>query len=298
MAKPGGKAPIAFISYSWDSRDHREWVRNFAAKLVENGVDVLLDQWDLARGESVTQFMESGIEKAEFIIVVCTPTYASKSNARKGGVGYEQQIISGHVASGLKRKRFVPVLRRGSMRPGRGTAIPTHLTGLFAVDLRTAERGEEEFEDLVRAIFAEPRHRPPPLGEGPMFAHPASQRTRKPKSKAMRLPDEDLDGFSLGSGVARAELSPKTFHIPSASSRSRVGKGTFVKLMFEYAEDLSRELDGMSGERMWVEIAGTKPPYLVGRLRSQPLAQDDKGWPLTWGDRVLFLREHIIDIER
>jgi TIR domain len=295
MAKRGGKAPIAFISYSWDSHDHTEWVRNFSTKLVENGVDVLLDQWHLARGESVTQFMESGIDKAEFIIVVCTPTYANKSNARKGGVGYEQQIISGHVASGLKRKRFVPVLRRGSMKPGQGTAIPSHLLGLFAVDLRTAERGEEEFEDLVRAIFAEPRHRPPPLGDGPMFARPPAQRERKPKSKALRLPDQQVDGFSLGSGVARAELSPETFHIPSASSRSRVSKGAFVKLMFEYPEDLSREFGG-SGERMWVEIVGTKPPYLVGRLKSQPLAQDE-GWPLTWGDRVLFLREHIIDIE-
>ena len=298
MATRVKKAPTAFVSYSWDNPNHKTWVREFAEKLVESGVNVILDQWHLQRGESVTQFMETGIERAEFIIVVCTPNYARRSNERKGGVGYEQQIISGHIAQGLKEKRFVPILRRGSLRPGRGTAMPTHLHGLFVVDLRKDERSEDEFEDLVRAIFAEPRHRPPPLGKGPMFARPIPKRSRRLKSKTVRLPDEALDGFSLRSGVASSERYPKTFHIPRASRRSKVGKGDLVKLIFEYAEDLSEELHGMSGERMWVKVVGTKPPYLVGRLDNQPLSQDDKGWPLTWGDRVLFLPEHIVEIER
>lgn len=297
MATRTKKAPAAFVSYSWDSADHKAWVREFASKLVKNGVDVILDQWQLGPGESVTQFMETGIERAEFVLVVCTPTYARKSNTRKGGVGYEQQIISGQMAQGLKQKRFVPVLRRGSLRSGRNAAVPTHLSGLFAVDLRKDDGSKEGFEDLVRAIFAEPRHRPPALGEGPMFARPTRLRTRRLKSKVVRLPDEALDGYSLRSGVAGAELYPKTFHIPSARRRSRVGKGDLVKLIFEYPEKWAEEFGGGSGERMWVKVLRERPPYLEGRLDNQPLAQDEKGWPLTWGDRVLFLPEHIIDIE-
>jgi hypothetical protein len=298
MAQRVKGGPVAFVSYSWDSPDHQAWVRDFATKLVENGVDVILDQWHLGRGENVTLFMETGIERAEFILVVCTPNYARRSNARRGGVGYEQQIISSHIAQGIKEKRFVPILRRGSLRPGRGTAVPTHLSGLFAVDMRKDDSSEVEFEDLLRAIFAEPRHRPPPLGEGPMFAPPTSARTHRLKSKAIRLPHDVLDGYSLRSGAASAELHPDTFHIPAAARRAGVGKGDFVKLIFEYADDLAKEFDGMTGERMWVKVVGTKPPYLVGKLDNQPLGQDDEGWPLTWKDRVLFLPEHIIDIER
>jgi hypothetical protein len=298
MAKHTEKAPTAFVSYSWDSPDHKAWVREFASKLVKNGVDVILDQWHLGPGESVTQFMETSIEKAEFVLVVCSPMYAHKANSRKGGVGYEQQIISSQMAQGLKQKRFVPILRRGSLRPGRNAALPTHLSGLYAVDLRKDVGSDEGFEDLVRAIFLEPRHRPPPLGEGPIFARPLQRRKPRLKSKAVRLPDEAVDGYSLRSGVARAELHPKTFHIPSAARRARVRKGDWVKLIFEYPGDWAQEYGDMNGERMWVKVVGEKTPYLVGRLDNQPLAQDDGGWPLTWKDRVLFLPEHIIDIER
>lgn len=297
MAKRVKDVPVAFVSYSWDSPGHKEWVRELAERLVKNGVDVILDQWHLGPGQSVTQFMETSIERAEFIVVVCTPTYARRSNARKGGVGYEQQIISGHMAQGLKTKRFVPILRRGTLRPGRNNAMPTHLSGIYTVDLRRAEGSEKEFEDLIRAIFAKPRYRPPALGQAPMFARATPKQKQRLKSTAVRLPNSELDGYSLRSGVASAELYPKTFHIPPATRRARLNKGDVVKLIFEYADDVAQEVDGLAGERMWVKITGTKAPYLAGKLVSQPLGQDDNGWPLTWGDQLLFLPEHVIDVE-
>ena len=195
MVKRTGNAPKAFISYSWDGEAHKTWVREFASKLVKNRVDVILDQWHLQRGQSVTEFMETSIKKADFVLVICTPAYARKSNARKGGVGYEQQIVSGHMALGMKQKRFVPVLRSGSLRPGRNGAVPTVFTGLLAVDLRQDDKKSDvEFEDLVRAIFAEPRHQPPPLGEAPMFARPAKA-IKRTKSRVLRLPVKEIDGY-------------------------------------------------------------------------------------------------------
>jgi hypothetical protein len=297
MAKHVKETPVAFVSYSWDSPGHKEWVRELAERLAESGVDVILDQWHLGPGQSVTHFMESSIKRAEFIVVVCTPNYARRSNARKGGVGYEQQIISGHMAQGLKTKRFVPVLRRGTLQPGRNNAVPTHLSGIYAVDLRKAEGSEEELENLIRAIFAKPRYRPPSLGKAPIFTRATPTRKRRLKSTVVRLPNSEMDGYSLRSGVASAERYPKTFHIPPAFRRARLDKGDIVKLIFEYADESEQEIDGLSGERMWVKITGTKAPYLVGKLVSQPIGQDNKGWPLTWGDRVLFLPEHVIDIE-
>lgn len=36
--------PNVFISYSHDDDAHKDWVYKLACKLVENGVDTLLDQ--------------------------------------------------------------------------------------------------------------------------------------------------------------------------------------------------------------------------------------------------------------
>ena len=41
------KTPTVFISYSWDDEFHKGWVRELADKLIENGIDVYLDQYDL-----------------------------------------------------------------------------------------------------------------------------------------------------------------------------------------------------------------------------------------------------------
>ena len=42
--------PKVFASYSHDSDDHKQWVLKLCTKLVENGVDVMLDQWDIRLG--------------------------------------------------------------------------------------------------------------------------------------------------------------------------------------------------------------------------------------------------------
>ena len=61
------------------------------------------------------------------------------------------------------------LVRKGSLKPGRNCAIPMHLSGLYAVDFRKDERGDSELEGLLRAIFAEPKHKPPELGNRPKF---------------------------------------------------------------------------------------------------------------------------------
>ena len=185
MATPASKnkrdresLPVAFLSYSWDSIEHREWVRGLAERLASNGVEVVFDQWGVGPGESLTHFMESGIDRADFVLVICTPNYARRSNARKGGVGYEQQIISARIALGLKDKRFIPVIRRGTLVPGRNCAVPIHLAGLFALDMRSGEHSNRDFEDLVRVLHAEPRFRPPPLGDKPTFNTTTTSRAK------------------------------------------------------------------------------------------------------------------------
>src|SRR5271169_7139759 len=91
--------PKVFISYSWESEDHKTWVRFLAERLTKNGVDVRLDQWHIVHGQSLTQFMESEVQSCDFVLVICTKDYCRKSIKRSGGVGYEQQIITGHIVA-------------------------------------------------------------------------------------------------------------------------------------------------------------------------------------------------------
>src|SRR5438876_4587908 len=102
-----------FVSYSWDSEDHKSWVRQLAEQLAHAGLTVRFDQWHVKAGDSFTQFMEQELKAANFCVVVCTANYARKANDRRGGVGYEQQIISGDLMSGTERSKFIPILRSG-----------------------------------------------------------------------------------------------------------------------------------------------------------------------------------------
>jgi hypothetical protein len=77
-----------FISYSREGTEHESWVLRLAADLRQNGVDASLDKWDLRAGQDLTFFMESRIRDSDFVVLVCTPTYAQKPNISSRGVGY------------------------------------------------------------------------------------------------------------------------------------------------------------------------------------------------------------------
>lgn len=55
-----------FISYSWTNQDHETWVLNLAKELVENGVHVIIDKWDLKEGQDSYSFMEKWLAIQRF----------------------------------------------------------------------------------------------------------------------------------------------------------------------------------------------------------------------------------------
>ena len=166
IPKAANDIPTAFISYSWDSESHKEWVRTLAEKLRGQGVRVILDQWELGVGGDRTHFMESNIVASEFVIIVCTPTYATKGNRRDGGVGYEAMIITSQLAQRITQNKFIPVLRSGNFDD---SAVPIWLQSKIGVDLRGDPYDEKQYEILLRTV-----HRAnevaPPIGPKPAFA--------------------------------------------------------------------------------------------------------------------------------
>jgi formylglycine-generating enzyme required for sulfatase activity len=164
---PASVTPRVFLSYSHDSEAHRAWVRRLAERLLEGGVEVTLDQWDLPFGADVVRFMELGIRDADRVLMVCTANYVAKAEERKGGAGYEGMIITGHVARATDTIKFAPIVRDHAGE----SLVPAFLGQRLWLDFRDDGLFEERLEELLRELHGAPRYPKPPLGRNP-FAGP------------------------------------------------------------------------------------------------------------------------------
>lgn len=151
--------PLAFISYSWDSDEHKAWVKELAARLRTDGVDVRLDQWHLSLGDHLTQFMETSVRESDFILLICTPKFKLKSDGRTGGVGYEGHVITAEMMASPVSRRFVPILREGTWE----TAAPSWLKGKLFADLRGDPASETEYRRLLEHL-QDDQEPPPAVG--------------------------------------------------------------------------------------------------------------------------------------
>lgn len=167
--------PKAFVSYSWDSDEHKRWTKSFAARLRGDGVDVTLDQWELVPGDQLPRFMESAIRDNSYVLILCTPDYMKKSDERKGGVGYEGDIMTAEVHTEGNHRKFIPILRAGS----RETAIPTWLKGKYSIDLSGDPYSDDGYNDLLATLHNR-REQAPTLGKPPLHGRVASQSRSTP----------------------------------------------------------------------------------------------------------------------
>ena len=104
--------PKVFLSYSQDSAAHKQWVSELAAKLRHNGVDAILDQWDLSSDDDATQFMGQGVRDSDWVLVVCTDSYMRKANTGEVGIGYESMIVTKKLVEDLGPNKFIPIIRQ------------------------------------------------------------------------------------------------------------------------------------------------------------------------------------------
>jgi TIR domain len=154
--------PTVFISYSWDSAAHEQWVAELAGYLRGQGIDARLDRWDVRAGQDLTVFMEQALSKADRVLLICTERYAQKASKRIGGVGYEQLIVSGEMMRNLATDKFIPIVRQAQRPP----QLPPYLASRFHFDLSEGPRYAEQLAALVRELHGV-RAALPPLGPNP-----------------------------------------------------------------------------------------------------------------------------------
>ena len=155
--------PKLFISYSHDTKEHKEWVLKLATDLRQHmGVDVILDQWDLRLGNDLSLFMEQGINKAYLVLCICSEQYVEKANQGMGGSGYEKMIMTASLIQNINQDYIIPVMRSNPDK-----SLPTFLGTKLYVDFSDDSQYLDKLGELVARIYGEDIIHKPPLGKSP-----------------------------------------------------------------------------------------------------------------------------------
>jgi hypothetical protein len=83
---PNPATPKVFVSYSWDDENHLNWVHDFAARLRADGINAVIDQWQVVLGDQLPHFMERVVRENDFVLIVCTPRYKIDRIAGSAGL--------------------------------------------------------------------------------------------------------------------------------------------------------------------------------------------------------------------
>lgn len=161
--------PKVFISYSWSSPAHQQLVQSWAERLVADGIDVVLDIYDLKEGHDKYAFMERMVTDSSVthVLIVCDKKYSEKADARKAGVGTESQIISKEVYEKVDQSKFIPIVCELDEKGN--PFLPIYLKSRIWIDFSSPEVVNGNWEQLTRVIYGKPLHEKPKLGKPPVY---------------------------------------------------------------------------------------------------------------------------------
>ena len=209
--------PRAFFSYSWNTQAHRERIRLWADRLIGDGVEVVLDVYDLKQGHDKYAFMEQMVtdDSVSHVLVFCDREYARKADERSSGVGVESQIISQEIYEKVKQSKFIPIVCEfdDSGEP----ILPTFMKSLIWIDFSSEEKANEFWEVLIRLLYNRPLHSKPRLGSPPKYL------------------EEEGDG---NSETMRSRLASLKSAVLSGGRNIKVRRSDFIDECIRFADEL------------------------------------------------------------
>lgn len=295
-------APKVFISYSWSSDRHQDQVRQWAEQLVQDGVDVVLDLFDLKEGHDKYAFMERMVTDSSVthVLVMCDSVYAAKADAREAGVGTETQIISKEIYDKVAQSKFVPIVCE--IGQGGEPCLPTFLKSRIWLDFSSPEAANNGWERLIRLLFGKPAFAKPSLGTAPAY-----------------VTEEAIGPRGLGNA--------KYVALRQSILQGKQGRATyradFLEACFQFADDLRtrKEPSGPWGEEVlakcgqlkqvrnqiidWVLLESSIPDrqdfgdalqgYLETLLELKSRPRELRSWSESWFDpHVFYARESFL----
>lgn len=142
---------------------------DLAKELIESGINVILDKWDLKPGQDSIDFMEQMVKDPTIdkVLIISDKVYAEKADNRSGGVGTESQIISKKIYEQVNQERFIAVIAEKD--PEGKAYTPLFYHSRLYIDLSEPDRYAEGFESLIRCIHGQPQFKKPALGKKPEY---------------------------------------------------------------------------------------------------------------------------------
>ena len=194
-------SPIVFISYSWSPITNKNWVIDLAERLSQDGIQIIIDEWNAREGQDKYEFMEQMVNREDvlFVLLISNKDYAEKANKKKGGVGIESQIISSEIYNKIRQEKFIPIVR--DYDESGLPYLPTFVKSRFFIDLSDGDAYEDNYEQLLRRIFNKPKHSRPPIGEPPSYIESESPIFLKTAHKLRPLKDSVVGGKSNTEGL-------------------------------------------------------------------------------------------------
>jgi HEAT repeat protein len=159
---PEAPPPRVFISYSHDSPEHQDRVLALADRLRADGIDTSIDQYEQSPLEGWPYWCEAEIDKADFVLVICTATYCERMQRKQApgtgrGVLWEARLMKQELYDAdSANKKFVPVL----FADGHPEDIPRAIKGASFFWIETPDG----YETLYRLLTDQPAVRKPVLG--------------------------------------------------------------------------------------------------------------------------------------
>jgi hypothetical protein len=162
------RSPHVFVSYSHDSEEHKEAVRQFATFLrTTAGLDVHVDRWYDDGRRDWSLWAIDQLKRADYVIVIASPEYRRRADgAARPDEGRGAQFEAAMIRDGLTRdlaemvRRVLPVVL-----PGRSIEdIPGFLNAYSTTHYLVPELTLDGIDELMVAITGVARHSLPPLG--------------------------------------------------------------------------------------------------------------------------------------
>ncbi|MFV8749910.1 SUMF1/EgtB/PvdO family nonheme iron enzyme [Nannocystaceae bacterium ST9] len=161
MSETGSTSRRVFISYSRENKDHDDAVLALAQGLRKHGIDAWMDRFERAPPQGWPRWIMNQVEDAEYVLLVCTPTYKQRFDGREMGhdareVTFEGLLTTQRLYDGkFDLTRLIPVVLRG----GTADAIPNLVRGATRYLL------DRDYGALVERLLGRPGITPVSLDE-------------------------------------------------------------------------------------------------------------------------------------
>jgi len=130
-----------FISYSWDSDVHKEWVASLCNTLRSTyGIEAKADNF--LNVSNLNKMMVQEISSNEKIILVVTKAYTEKADSFKDGVGYETELLINKIR---ENENSIIVIKKENCK------LPFYIANFKYIDFIKGAI-QDNLDELVRRI--------------------------------------------------------------------------------------------------------------------------------------------------